>query len=275
MNLDLLTRLCAVPTRSYQEDQMVSFLCGHLAERVRTGRVWVDEHRNVFVVKGSGQHLPCVAAHIDSVQPLRKVSIVQQDGMLTGEYKGKQVGFGADDKAGVYICLELLDRFDNIAAAFFATEELGCRGSYGADLQVFDHMGYLLEFDCPSRGLFSYTSSGTRLFENQGEFIHTALPVLLKHGTTEWQNHPYTDVMAVRKRTTLSCMNLSCGYYNWHAKDEYVRLADTEASLAMAIELIKALGARRYDYDAVKEDAASPPLLEVKSLGVVDAALLG
>lgn len=159
--------------------------------------------------------------------------------------------------------------------AFFATEELGCRGSYGADLRVFDHMGYLLEFDCPSRGLFSYTSSGMRLFENQGEFIHTALPVLLKHGMTEWQNHPYTDVMAVRKRTTLSCMNLSCGYYNWHAKDEYVRLSDTEAMLAMAIELVGALGARRYDFDAAKEDAASPPLLEVKPLRVVDAALLG
>lgn len=100
MNLDLLMRLCAVPTRSYQEDQMVCFLTDHL-KQLPNIRFWVDEHRNVFAVKGSGKHLPCVAAHIDSVQPLRKVNIVQQGGVLTGEFRGKQVGFGADDKAGV------------------------------------------------------------------------------------------------------------------------------------------------------------------------------
>ena len=52
------------------------------------------------------------------------VQIIQQDGMLIGFNKyGQRSGMGADDKAGVFICLELLERMDNVAVALFAAEE--------------------------------------------------------------------------------------------------------------------------------------------------------
>jgi hypothetical protein len=128
-------------------------------------------------------------------------------------------------------------------------------------------VGYVVEFDCPARGLVSYTSSGVRLFEHDGEFIRAAMPVLGQFGFVHFQHHPFTDVKALRRRFSMSCINLSCGYYHWHAHDEYVKLADVEHSLAMATDLIAALGERRYDYDATAVDDAEPPV-EVTELGL-------
>lgn len=270
MNVPLLKQICAVPTQTFKEDQMVSFLTSLVnSDNGRYGHCYADEHKNVFISKGNRKHKPCVAAHIDSVQPIRDVQILEHGGVLTAVRNRKQVGFGADDKTGIFVCLELLQEFDNIAVAFFAAEELGCQGAAKADLSFFDGMGYMLEFDCPSRSLMSYTSSGTRLFENNGEFIQRALPTLQKH-KVEWQNHPYTDVMKVRHRTSLSCMNLASGYYNWHSSTEYIRLSDVQDAIDMAEELIPEIGWRRFDFTPSAEDKASQPLMEIKPLRVVD-----
>ena len=51
-------------------------------------------------------------------------------------------------------------------------------------------VGYLIEFDCPSKGLVSYTSGGVRLFANDGDFIQRAAPVMVKYSLNQWQHHP-------------------------------------------------------------------------------------
>ena len=267
MNIERLRQVLAVPTQSLREDQMVEFLKAQAASRPGV-TCTVDSYNNVFLRKGTASFFPCVAAHIDSVQPVeRYFRIIQKNGNLIGyDRRCKQVGFGGDDKAGVYICLELLDRFPNIAAAFFAAEEIGCRGAFSAEAKMFDSIGYVLEFDCPARDMFSYTSSGMRLFDNAGDFIKAGLPVLNKWGVNKWQHHPFTDVMALRQRFSFSCMNLPSGYYNWHSHNEYVKVSDTDNSLEMATELIAALGALRYDYVHDKKLDESKPLVAVTGL---------
>jgi len=267
MNIERLKQVLSVPTQSMREDQMVEFLKGEAARR--PGVVCtVDTYNNVFLKKGTAKFFPCVAAHIDSVQPIdRYFRVVQRNGtLLAVDSKNHQVGFGGDDKAGVYICLELLDRFPDIAVAFFAAEEIGCRGALSAHEKMFDDIGYVLEFDCPGHEMFSYTTSGVRLFDNDGQFIKTGFPVLSKWGINKWQHHPYTDVMALRKRFSFSCMNLPCGYYNWHAPSECVKISDTHNSLEMATELVAALGTARYDYIYDKKLVESKPLVPVTSL---------
>jgi putative aminopeptidase FrvX len=251
MNVDRLKQVLAVPTQSMREDQMVAFLKAQAASRPGV-TCTVDSYNNVFLKKGIAQFFPCVAAHIDSVQPVeRYFRIVQKDGVLIGyDRRVKQVGFGGDDKAGVYI----------------AAEEIGCQGALNADAKMFDDIGYVLEFDCPGRDMFSYTSSGMRLFDNTGDFIRAGLPVLNKWGVNKWQHHPFTDVMALRQRFSFSCMNLPSGYYNWHSHNECVKVSDTDNSLEMATELIAALGALRYDYVHDKKLDESKPLVAVTGL---------
>ena len=268
MRLNLLKQILAVPSCSRQEGRMVEFLVEHVRQRgaARCGEITTDDWNNVFIRKGSIGILPCVAAHIDTVHPLCPVEIVQHDGILFGiDELEQRTGIGADDKAGVFICLELLERFDNIAVALFASEEIGCVGAHHASAAWCGDVGYVIEFDCPGHGLLSYTSSGTRLFANGGEFIQTAVPVLQAHGLTRWQHHPFTDVMVLRERFGFSCLNLSCGYHNWHASDEYVVLNEVEAALAAGTDLVRALGCRRYPFGADDGNAALP-LPEVTAL---------
>jgi acetylornithine deacetylase/succinyl-diaminopimelate desuccinylase-like protein len=109
----------------------------------------------------------------------------------------------------------------------------------------------------------SYTSGSTRLFANDGEFIKTAAPVLHAHGLTCWRHHPYTDVMALRRRFNFSCLNLSCGYHNWHRPDEYLVLDEVEAAVNAGEALIAALGRHPYPFDAGADDLTAPPLVPV------------
>lgn len=249
LNVDLLREVLAVPTATGCEHLLVDFLGRHA--RQRGYRFSRDAYNNVCIEKGSLDCVPCVSAHIDTVHAFdptqTQVHVYEVDGTLIAkDGEGVQTGIGGDDKAGVSICLELLERFSDIKAIFFASEEIGCAGAYKAPATWFDNVGYLLEFDAPSTGLVSYKTGGVRLFENGSEFVLKALPVLKKWNFTKWQNHPYTDVKAVRQRFSFACFNFSCGYYHWHTVREYVKLADVAISIQMATELIAVLGQRRY-----------------------------
>lgn len=248
MNISVLKDLLAVPTVSYDELPLVLWLADYIKRNIPSAHVSVDEAYNVYVTKGQADYFPCVAAHIDSVHQHQQVRIVEDKGRLIGfDTNNQRTGIGGDDKAGVFVCLNLLERFENIRAVFFATEECGCVGARKADPAFFDRLAYLVEFDCPSRHMVSHSCGGQRLFANDGAFIKKALPSLQRHGSTLWQSHPYTDVMAIRQRFPISCLNLSCGYYNWHAKNEFVSLHDVRLAIAQGADLVSTLDHVRYE----------------------------
>lgn len=274
MNLNLFQDLLAVPSVSGREDCMVAFLKEHIQAR-GLGRVWSDAHKNVYVVKGDAEFFPTFAAHTDTVQPFdRKVYIFKRGDVFVGcDDKGEQAGIGGDCKSGIMVCLEALERLDNVACVFFAFEEYGCKGAFNSDPDFFKNVGWVAEFDCPGRNLCSYTSSGVRLFQNDGDFIQRALPAFQSRGTL-WQHHPYTDVMALRKRFPISCLNLSSGYYNWHSDQEYVRISDTEHAVELAVELAGRLGAESYPFPINgAHKCYARPLIEVGPLVVRDEVL--
>jgi len=234
----------------------------------RCGEIVSDQFNNVLIRKGKPGTVPCVAAHLDTVHEAGAAKLVQQDGHLFGvNVKGERTGIGADDKAGVFVCLELLEKFKDIAVILFAGEEIGCLGAQNAPKEWFEDVGYVIEFDCPGRGLVSFTSNGVRLFANGGEFIKTAAPVMQAHGLTRWQQHPYSDVMALRRRFGFSCLNLSCGYYNWHRRDEYVVVEEVAAAVRAGEALIAALGCRSYPFGTGADDLVAP-LYEITGLKI-------
>lgn len=279
MRTRLLRKLLAVQTLYGREEKMVEFLVKHC--RKEGYQVTVDQHNNVYVTKGEASHYPTVAAHIDTVQPIRdgvkiRYTIDKYGSHETfigfhanGDGQEHQVGIGADCKTGIFVCLELLRELPVLKVAFMASEEIGCQGARRSDQNWFKNVGYVIEFDCPSKNLMSYTSSGVRLFDNNGDFIKTALPTLQKYGV-KWQNHPYTDVSVLRPMHGMSCLNLASGYYRWHADTEYVYLPDVKNAIKMAKELIPALGERYYPF--MNEEAA--PLVPVEHLRVEEPSHL-
>lgn len=280
MKINTLKALLGVQTETDREHLMVSWIVNYVIHEIPNAKIVVDSHRNVFVTRGQAEHYPCVAAHIDTVQPFRDVEILKQGTRLVGyafdpiRREKVQCGIGADDKTGIFVCLNLLKKFNVISAVFFAGEEHGMIGARAADPEFFRQVAYMVEYDCPSRHMVSYTCGGERLFMNDGDFIQTANPVLKKHGSTLWQSHPYTDVLTVRRRFPISCLNLSSGYYNWHAKDEFVSLPDVELALELGGALIKALDHRPYPapIGSIADVDHARPLQKVGSLFVPEAA---
>jgi len=248
---------------------MVAFLKEHVRRRgaSRCGELVTDEFNNVCIRKGQPGTVPVVAAHLDNVQAASPVKIIQQTGRLYGvDENGERTGVGADDKAGVFVCLELLERFANIAVILFASEEVGGVGAQNAPAEWFKDAGYLIAYDCPSRGFVSYTCGGVRLFANDGEFIQKAAPVMAAHELTTWQHHPFTDVKILRRRFDFSCLNLSCGYYQWHRSDEFILVPEVEAAVTAGAALITALGHRSYPFALGTPDHAKP-LYEITESG--------
>lgn len=84
MRVELLKQLLAVPSPSYRERAIVECIVKHIEQMgPRAGfRRRVDEHNNIYIIKGDAACLPCVTAHIDTVHRRAPARIVQHGGLL-------------------------------------------------------------------------------------------------------------------------------------------------------------------------------------------------
>jgi tripeptide aminopeptidase len=251
MRKELLKEVLAIPTMSRQEGGVIKFLTRYAEEFDLICHR--DQIGNVYMEKGqpnAGGHYPLVCAHTDSVHVPRPVKIVEENGLLRAvinvDFQPEPYGLGGDDKAGVFICLELLERQECLKAAFFMGEECFCIGSHAAEPEFFDDVGYCLEFDSPEGSIISFSSSNVQLFEENGAFDKIVKPLVEARMTPKWQNHPYTDVAILKSRFDFTCINLPAGYYYMHTSREYVKLSDVENAIGLGGEILDALGHKKY-----------------------------
>lgn len=160
---------------------------------------------------------------------------------------GFPTGIGGDDKCGVYACLELLKELPNLKVGFFVSEETGCYGSRNADENFFENVGYIIQFDAPGNTMVSEYCNGVRLFEKGGEFFKTCEKVLSEmFNGHKFEYHPYTDVLALRNKFNISCINFAIGYYDYHSPNEYVVIDDVFNGIETGKRMILELGCKRY-----------------------------
>lgn len=252
MRLDLLKSVLAVPTVTDQEHALIEFLEKYFQDRTFT--VEKDYKGNLFVTRGRmpvGGYYPLVCAHTDSVHALQQIEIkTNEKGHLYGvnPRTRERIGCGGDDKAGVFICLELLDRMPCLKAAFFVGEEHYCIGSRAAGPEFFQDVGYCIEFDSPQGNIVSYSCDGTQLFEEDSEFARIAVPIMDNYGMTDWQRHPYTDVAVLKRRFDFACVNLPAGYYCMHTSREYVNPVEVDRAVEAGAQIITQLGLKKYEF---------------------------
>jgi tripeptide aminopeptidase len=249
ININKLISTLSVPSFPGKEDLMREFIVNTLNKSGISN--YTDKYGNVYATKGESEHYPCVVAHIDTVHKIEEFTVHEDNYMLTAwDLEGNQTGIGGDNKAGVFVCLELLERFDVIKAAFFVSEEVGCLGSYLSDPEFFKNVGYALQFDAPYNNWISHYSDGVKLFAVDSDFFRKIDPIfeknLPKYTISSLGNHPYTDVSALKSLYDFSCVNYSVGYYNMHSKREYVSIMDVDLCLNTAVEMIESLGNNLY-----------------------------
>ena len=258
----LLKTLLSVPTVTYKEDKMISFLENWLTKNKFD--FFKDFKNNIYVTKQTtpleqGQFFPSVVAHMDTVHELDTINIKEElnfnlqkqmkPSLKAYNDEGNPTGIGGDDKCGIFACLELLKELPNIKVAFFVSEETGCHGSKFANEKFFKNVGYSIQFDAPGNRMVSEFLMGTRLFEKVSEFNTKTKKVLDESFVKpEYGSHPYTDVYALKKLFDFSCINIAIGYYNYHTRNEYVVIEDVYNGIETGKKMIQELGYKKYSY---------------------------
>ena len=271
MNLEKFKELLSVPTKTYQEEDMVEFICNELDE-MEGVTFYRDEMMNVYATKGvleEGEYYPMFIAHTDTVHSKIDKIIVKEeklprpntfgktfDNTLVDVLKAydendKPTGIGGDDKCGIFICLELLKQLDKVKIGLFVSEETGCHGSAKCDESFLTDVGYITQYDAPGNHLITEICSGVRLFERDSEFFEKTSKVITEAFGNEMlvQSHPYTDVSQLKKKIDVSCINMSCGYYNMHSTQEFISIEDVKNAIEAGKNMVFILGLKKYQYE--------------------------
>ena len=254
-NFELLKEVLSIPTKTYQEGLMVEFIVNWLDKN--NIPCYVDQFNNVYATKQTDENIsyfPCVVAHTDTVHNLDTINVVEEQlpnaqdeiklALKAYNNKGEPTGIGGDDKCGVYACLELLKELPNLKAAFFVAEETGCKGSFNADPEFFENVGYVIQFDAPENNMISEYLMSKPMFKRGSEFFNVGGRLITEHfpGDTKYHSHPYTDIFPLNQNFGLSCFNISIGYYNYHTRNEYVVVEDTYNGIKVGKLMIEELG---------------------------------
>ena len=255
-DFEFLKELLSVRTSTYNEELMVQYICDWLDKE--SIPYVVDDMMNVYATKTTQGYddklYPCMVAHTDTVHHFEDEILVREEFLLNRQKQsklslkgydpdGNPVGIGGDDKCGVYGALISLRDLPHLKAAFFVSEETGCWGSRNASPEFFSDVAYAIQLDAPSNHMVTEVCSGICLFDRNSDFFRIANEVLTeKFDHHEFQVHPYTDVSQLKLKFNFSCINFSCGYYNYHTIHEYVVVEDLQTSIHTAHEMINRFG---------------------------------
>lgn len=270
-SLEKFKELLSVPSKTYQEEDMVEFICNEL-DGIPGVSYYRDKMMNIYVTKGElseGEFYPMFISHTDTVHQKVEKIIVKEENLIRPNTFGKQfnnqmvpclkaytedgkaTGIGGDDKCGIFICLELLRSLDKVKLGFFVSEETGCHGSSNCDETFLKDVGYITQYDAPGNHLITEICSGVRLFEKESEFFQKTLPIIESGFGNEVyaQSHPYTDISQLKKKSDVSCINISCGYYNMHTAQEFISIEDVEKAIEIGKNMVLSLGLKKYKYE--------------------------
>ena len=178
-------------------------------------------------VYAQGKFPVLLVAHLDTVHK-ELPELIQYDA-FKGIYSSPQ-GIGGDDRCGVYMILEVIKKY-NCSVLFCEDEEIGTVGaekfakSKTAQSLSFN---YIIEFDRANSHDAVFYDCDNPEFEAfiTKEFYKTA------HGS-------FSDISVVAPELGCAAVNLSCGYYNAHTKDEYVVEQEMLDSIAAACAILK------------------------------------
>lgn len=261
--LNQLIEILSIPTYFGMEILVQEYLIKYGTEKGYL--VNKDTKGNIYFTKGNikeNEYFPCVCAHIDSVfnEHIELIKSNKRKDVRIGKGKhnktklmafypetDKRTGLAGDDLAGVFLCLQMLEHFDNLKAAFFVEEEYGCRGSNECDESFFKNVGYVIQFDGPTSNWFTETLAGIKMYNES--FLNKVKPILESYNVTNYSDDPYTDILPLKEKFDFCCCNLPTGYHNWHSNEEYVNFEQTEKCIQLGIDFINKLGYNKHKFD--------------------------
>lgn len=177
-------------------------------------------------VYAQGNFPVLLVAHLDTVHSkLPNIILYDKDQNTVSSPNG----IGGDDRCGVYMIFEIIKKF-NCSVLFCEDEEdggIGANKFVKTDLARTLDFNYIIEFDRANANDAVFYSCDNYDFE---KFI-TRDFYKINYGT-------YSDICDIAPVIGCAAVNLSCGYYKAHTKDEYVVLSDMENSIKAACDIL-------------------------------------
>lgn len=226
MTYQQLIRVLKVPHgKVKQEDNMRESL------KLTIPELKEDAHGNLYLINPG---TPLFCSHMDNVgskeAQLHLDKIDMNDlGIIQGTHN-----MGADDKVGIYICLQMYKKFGNrISLLFTIQEEVGGLGAEAFDKKLLETNTYCV---IPDRfGTSDVISSGNDYCTQ--EFENAVMKELGKYGFAPAQG-VWCDADVLNEY--INCINISCGYYKHHSDQERISWKAVENTINALEELVEA-----------------------------------
>lgn len=235
----LLKQLFCIHSKSGKEGKIRKFIWNWVRQNVPNAKIVCDKPGNLYVIKGKSETYPCIVAHMDQVQDKHSKDFIayEADDIIIGfspKHREMQSG-GADDKCGIWIGLKCLQKFEALKLAFFVGEEIGCKGSGQAEMEFFSDCRFVIEPDRKGAEDLITQIGWTPLCSD--DFLKDI--GFKKFGYKETDGM-MTDIEALKDNgLAISCINLSCGYYEPHRDTEFVYKPALSNCLAFIEHIIK------------------------------------
>jgi hypothetical protein len=183
-------------------------------------------NRNGFLYS-PGSHPVLLVAHLDTVHKQRPTSFyIDTTRSPDGDLWCKE-GIGGDDRCGIFIVMELIERLD-CHVLFTEDEEVGGRGAIKfCEFGISPDVQYIVEFDRRGKDDAVFYGCDNPDFT---EFVEG-------YGFRE-SNGTFSDISYIAPALGIAAVNLSSGYYQAHTRQEYIRVADVKSIIERAARLI-------------------------------------
>lgn len=225
--MKLLTELYKIHSPSGKEGRMSEYVQNFLKRRRIDFET--DGHGQVFkLIPGR----PILSCHMDQVQE-GPPGEIKSDGR---RFWGTRNGLGADDKNGIWVCLNLLTKWD--CGFIFSVCEESMQAKVEHVLTAFEsvlsHIPYALVFDRRDGGDIIGVENGycTRNFQNRVAREGEAFGYKPTMGV-------YSDADSISEH--MECVNLSVGYHEAHTAREYTVVKELVNALNFGDHLLDTL----------------------------------
>lgn len=170
-----------------------------------------------------------LVAHLDTVH--NKVEVIEKNNGVWSS----PTGIGGDDRCGIYMILELLEKLNVKPYVLFTTDEE--IGGIGAKKFLNDYVynefdiKFMIEFDRKGFNDAVFYECQNKKFI---DFIVEKMDMKFDYGS-------FTDICFIMEQWDVAGVNFSCGYYNAHRKDEYIIINDMLNVIEKTYNLIESI----------------------------------
>ena len=213
----------------------------------------VDESGNLFCChpESKCRHLLC--AHMDMVKTgLPVARVVHFDGIVFGiDENNKLTSCGADDKNGIWLCLQAAKHSGELPPMLFVAHEEGAPHSIDDWLDVEENQALLSMFD--NCLVLDRANNQEIIYAGSFKDYSHILACQWKVVNPDWHFAKGVMCDADRLINHIPCINLSIGYYNGHRESEY---SDLNELLETKKALFKFLTSKKKDkinWNVIKE----------------------